>query len=74
MFESLQERQLLKLKYCTHDLVQDLGCMESSWARLAANVGDDNAIRIIEKEWREHLPEEAIEVNRLRKAGFSRMS
>ena len=48
--------------------------MESSWARLAANVGDDNATRILEKEWGEHLPEEVIEADRPPKASFSHMS
>jgi len=50
------------------------GCLASAWARLAADVGDANATRILEHEWGYKIPEEVIEEGLMRKARFSHMS
>jgi len=45
--------------------------MASAWARLAADVGDANATRILEKEWGCKIPEKIIEVGLIQKARFA---
>ena len=50
------------------------GCLESAWARLAADIGDANATRILEKEWECKIPEKVIEAGLLQKAPFAHMS
>jgi hypothetical protein len=50
------------------------GCLTSAWARLAADVGDANATRILEKEWGCKIPDKVIEAGLLQKARFSHMS
>ena len=53
---------------------QAKGCLASAWARLAADVGDANATRILEKEWECKIPEKVIEAGLLQKARFAHMS
>ena len=50
------------------------GCLASAWARLAADVGDGNATRILEKELECKIPEKVIEAGLLQKARFLHMS
>ncbi|MFC2066512.1 hypothetical protein ACFLUO_05575 [Chloroflexota bacterium] len=53
---------------------QASGCIASALARLAANVGEANAIRILGKEWGQGIPPHIIEVGLARKARFTHMS
>ena len=53
---------------------QATGCLASAWARLAADVGDANAMPIIEKEWECKIPEKVIEAGLLQKARFAHVS
>ena len=48
--------------------------MASAWARLAADIGDSNAMRILEKEWGCKIPEKIIEAGLMQKARFAHMS
>jgi len=48
--------------------------MASAWARLAADVGDANATRILEGAWECKIPKKVIEAGLLQKARFSHMS
>jgi hypothetical protein len=50
------------------------GCLVSAWARLAADVGDANATRILEKEWECKIPDKVIEAGLLQKARFVHMN
>ena len=53
---------------------QAIGCMANAWARLAADVGEDNATLILEKEWGHGIPQKVIEAGLLQKARFTHMS
>lgn len=53
---------------------QAAGCMASAWARLAADMGDANAMRFLEGVWGCKLPEKVIEAGLLQKARFAHMS
>jgi len=55
-------------------LEQATGCLASAWARLAADVGDANATRILEKEWECKIPEKVIEAGLMQKARFAHMN
>jgi len=55
-------------------LKQAVGCMASAWARLAADIGDANATRILEKEWKCKIPEKIIEAGLMQKARFRHLS
>ena len=48
--------------------------MASAWARLAADIGDANATRILEEAWECKIPEKVIEAGLMQKARFSHMS
>ena len=50
------------------------GCIASAWARLAADIGDANATRILEKEWGCKIPEKVIEADLMQKARFGHLS
>jgi len=50
------------------------GCLASAWARLAADIDDANATRILEKEWECEIPEKVIEAGLLQKARFAHMN
>jgi len=49
-------------------------CMASSWARVAADIGDANATLILEKQWGCKIPEKIIEAGLLQKARLAHMS
>ena len=53
---------------------QAIGCMANAWARLAADAGDDNDTRILEKEWDGSLPVKVIEAGKLQRARFAHLS
>jgi len=53
---------------------QAAGCMASAWARLAADIGDANATRILEEAWGCRIPEKVIEAGLLQKARFAHLS
>ena len=53
---------------------QATGCMASAFARLAADVGEANAILILEKEWEHGISSKIIEAGLLQKARFMHMS
>ena len=53
---------------------QAAGCMASAWARLAADIGDAGATRLLERVWGCKLPEKVIEDGLLQKARFAHMS
>jgi len=53
---------------------QAAGCMASAWSRLAADIGDANATRILEETWGCKMPEKVIEAGLLQKARFAHMS
>jgi len=46
----------------------------SVWAGLAADIGDANATRILEKEWGCKIPEKIIEAGLLQKARFGHLN
>jgi len=48
--------------------------MAGAWARLAADIGDANATRFLEKEWGCKIPEKVIEAGLLQKARFAEMT
>ena len=48
--------------------------MANAWARLAVDVGDKEATKILEKEWGHKLPQDIIEAGLLQKARFVHMS
>lgn len=48
--------------------------MASAWARLAADVGEDDATLILEKELGCKIPEKVIEAGLMQKARFAHMS
>jgi len=48
--------------------------MASAWARLAADIGDANATRILEKELGCNIPAGVIEAGLLQKGRFAHMS
>ena len=48
--------------------------MKNAFARLAADVGDANATRILEKEWECKIPEKVIEAGLLQKARFGHLN
>jgi hypothetical protein len=47
--------------------------MASAWAILAADIGDANATRILEKAWECKIPEKVIEAGLIQKARFAHM-
>ena len=53
---------------------QAAGCMASAWARLAADIGDANATRILEEAWGCKIPGKVIEAGLMRKARFGHMN
>ena len=53
---------------------QAAGCMASSWARLAADVGEAEATLILEKGWGHEIPKKVIEDGLLQKARFAHMN
>jgi hypothetical protein len=57
-----------------HLVKQATGCLASTWARLAADVGDANATLILEKEWEYKIPEKVIEAGLMQKARFGHVS
>ena len=50
------------------------GCLASAWAKLAGQVGEENATRFLENEWGQEVPKEVIEAGVLQKARFAHMS
>jgi hypothetical protein len=50
------------------------GCLVSAWARLAADIGDANATRILEEAWGCKIPQQVIETGLIQKARFAHMS
>jgi len=48
--------------------------MASAWARLAVDIGDANATRILEEAWGCKIPQQAIEAGLMRKGRFAHMS
>ena len=50
------------------------GCNASAWAMLDAEVGDDNATLILEKECGHEIPHKVIEAGLLQRARFAHMS
>jgi len=50
------------------------GCLASAWAKLAAQVGEENATRLLENEWECKIPEKVVEAGLLQKARFAHMS
>ncbi len=48
--------------------------MASAWARLAAEIGEENATRFLENEWECKIPEKVIEAGLMQKARFAHMS
>ena len=48
--------------------------MASAWARLAADIGDANATRLLEGVWGCKIPEKVIEAGLMQKARFAHMS
>lgn len=50
------------------------GCLASAWARLAANVGNETATEILEKEWGHRIPPVVIEEGLRQKARFAHLS
>ena len=48
--------------------------MASAWARIAADIGDANATRILEKEWGCKIPEKVIEAGLKQKARFAHVN
>lgn len=70
------ERQgVLPVKQVTGDwqpLVQQAsGCLASAWARLAANVGEAAATRVVMVEWGSGVPRKVIEAGLLQKGRFA---
>ena len=57
-----------------HVVKQATGCLASAWARLAAQIGEENATRFPENEWECKIPEKVIEAGLLQKARFGHMS
>lgn len=55
-------------------LKQASGCLASAWARLAADIGDANATRIVEDTWGCKMPGNAKEGGLLEKARFAHLS
>lgn len=55
-------------------LKQANGCKASAWAMLAAEVGDNNATQILEKECGHNIPTRIIEAGLQRKARFAHLS
>lgn len=55
-------------------LMDATGCLASAWARLAADLGDAEATRILAKEWECRIPEEVIQAGVLKKARFAHLS
>jgi hypothetical protein len=53
---------------------QSLGCLESAWARLAADVGEAEATKILENTWGSKIPQQAIAAGLLQKARFAHVS
>ena len=53
---------------------QATGCLASAWAKLAADIGDDGATLILEKEWECKIPKKVIEAGLMQKARFAHMS
>ena len=49
------------------------GCMASAFARLVADVGEDNAISLLERECGHRIPQTVIEAGVTRKARFVHM-
>lgn len=73
------ERQgVLPVKQLSFDwrsiVKQAAGCMASAWARLAADIGDANARRILEEVWGCKIPQQVIEAGLMQKARFGHMS
>ena len=50
------------------------GCLASAFARLSANVGETEAIMILERHWGKEIPKKVIEVGIIQKARFMHMS
>jgi len=50
------------------------GCLASAWARLAADIGDANATRILEEAWECKIPEKVIEAGLMQKARFGHLN
>ncbi len=69
---------ILPYRQSNHDwqplVKQAAGCIANAWARLAADVGEADATRILEKEWEHRIPHKVIEAGLLRKARFGHMS
>lgn len=53
---------------------QATGCMASAWARLAAQIGEENATRFLENEWGQKIPKEVIEAGLMQKARFGHLN
>jgi len=48
--------------------------MASAWARLAAQIGEENATRFLENEWGQKIPKEVIEAGLMQKARFGHLN
>jgi hypothetical protein len=53
---------------------QATGCLASAWARLAAKVGEIEAMHFLESEWGGKIPQEVIEAGLLQKARFTHLN
>ena len=53
---------------------QALGCLVSAYSRLAADVGDVNAILLLEQEWGRGIPTDVVEKGLIQKARFIHLS
>lgn len=49
-------------------------CLASAWARLAAKIGEIEAIHFLENEWRQKRSKEVTEAGLVRKARFAHSS
>lgn len=77
--ELFGERQgVLPVKHLSPDwrpvVKQATGCLASAWARLAVEVGEVEATRLLENEWECKIPEKVIEAGLIQKARFAHMS
>jgi len=51
-----------------------VGCMASAWARLAVDIGEENATLVLEREWGNKIPDRIMEAGLIQKARFAHMS
>ena len=53
---------------------QAAGCLASAWARLAAEVGEQEAIRVLECFWKQAIPEPIIKDGFARKGLYTKLN